>query len=297
MTVRLSAAALCGSDLPKFRSTADPRSGRIGFPIHECVGHVLDAGGDAGLEPGQRVLAMPDDECGLAEVYLANRDATHPVSAGHLTDAQATLIQPLAAVLYATAKLGDVAGARVTVLGLGPIGLMCAYVLSRRGARVTGVDPVGRSKDITTAFGIEHHLQDSAAAWSASAHATEPVDICIEAVGHQQRTVRDAVALTRHSGTILALGVPDDAEYAFPYEALLRGNITLKTSITPPWQQVYGPAEDYLCAHLETMSLLLTHTFPVTEAAAYRAYAQPADDRLKVIITTAGGWMPAEARS
>ncbi|MFE4370859.1 hypothetical protein ACFRMN_21955 [Streptomyces sp. NPDC056835] len=43
MTVRLSAAAPCGSDLPKWGSTADPRAGRIGFPIHECVGHVADA--------------------------------------------------------------------------------------------------------------------------------------------------------------------------------------------------------------------------------------------------------------
>ncbi|MFI5752368.1 zinc-binding dehydrogenase [Streptomyces sp. NPDC051644] len=297
MTVRLSAAALCGSDLPKWRSTADPRSGRIGFPIHECVGHVTNANG-TDLQAGQRVLAMPADECGLAEFYLADRDAVHPVAAGHLTDAQATLIQPVATVLYATEKLGDVSGARVTVLGMGPIGLMCAYVLSRRGALVTGVDPVARSKEITAAFGISHRLQDSAAAWPASEHARTPVDICVEAVGHQQRTVRDAITLTRHSGTILALGVPDDAEYVVPYEALLRKNLTVKASITPPWQQWFGPAEDYLCAHLETLSLLLTHSVPVTEAdLAYRAYAQPAHDRLKALITTAGGWASPQDQS
>lgn len=140
VTVRLSAAALCGSDLPKWRSTAYPRSGRIGFPIHERVGHMTNANG-TDLQAGQRVLAMPADECGLAELYLADRDTVHPGAASHLTDAQATLIQPVATVLYATDKLGDVTGARVTVLGMGPIGLMCAYVLSQYGAQVTGVDP------------------------------------------------------------------------------------------------------------------------------------------------------------
>lgn len=45
VTVRLSAAALCGSDL--------------------AIGTDLQA--------GQRVLAMPADEGGLAEIYLATR--------------------------------------------------------------------------------------------------------------------------------------------------------------------------------------------------------------------------------
>jgi threonine dehydrogenase-like Zn-dependent dehydrogenase len=298
VTVRLDAAAICGSDLPKFRSTADPRCGRPGFPVHECVGHIVAADTETGLEPGQRVLAMPDDDCGLAEIYRADPDTTHPISAHHLTDAQATLIQPLATVLYATAKLGTVTGAHVAVLGLGPIGLLCAHILHQHGARVTGVDPVARSTHLTTAFGIDHHLHAVATAWPATAHAADPVDICVEAVGHQQQTIRDAVAITRHSGTILALGVPDDADYTFPYQALLRGNITLKTSITPPWQEFFGPAEDYLCTHLDTLSRLITHTFPITEAtAAYHAYAQPTHDRLKVIISAARGWNSTRTRS
>lgn len=297
VTIRLSAAALCGSDLPKWRSTADPRSGQLGFPIHECVGHVTDAG-DTQLEAGQRVVAMPVDECGLAELYLADHTAIHPVTAEQLTDAHATLIQPVATMLYATAKLGDVTGAHIAILGLGPIGLLCAHMLSHRGAVITGVDPIARSPQIITAFGISRQLHDSAAAWPTSEHAHTPVDICIEAVGHQQRTLRDAITLTRHSGTVLALGGPDDAEYAIPYETLLRQNLTLKTSITPPWQQWFGPAEDYLRAHLDTLSLLLTHCVPITSAhRAYRTYARPAPDRLKVIITTAGGWTTPTAQS
>ncbi|MFI6030855.1 zinc-binding dehydrogenase [Amycolatopsis magusensis] len=292
VTVEFSAAALCGSDMPKFRATADPRSGSAGFPVHECVGRIADPGHHRDLTAGQRVLAMPADECGLAEIYRARRDATYAIRAAHLSDAQATLIQPLATVLYATSKLtGHLAGLHAVVIGLGPIGLLCAHILTGRGAHVTGIDPAGREDTLARAFGLADRLQDTSAAWATSRHRDRPVDLCVEAVGHQQRTLRDAITLTRHSGTILALGVPDDAEYALPYETLLRSNLTLITSITPPWQHWFGPAETYLTDHLDTLSLLLTHQFPVTAATqAYRTYAQPAHDRLKVTLTTTSGW-------
>ncbi|MFF1612219.1 zinc-binding dehydrogenase [Amycolatopsis sp. NPDC058278] len=285
ISVRLAAAAICGSDMPKVRSTADPRSGTTGFPIHECVGYLLDADPATGLRPGSRVLAMPVQEQGLAEIYLADTAATHTVAGDHLTDAQATLIQPIATVLYAAGKLGaDLTGRRVTVLGLGSIGLLAAHVLSRRGAVVTGVDPIHRDPAITAAFGVIHHVRDTAAAWAR--RDPEPAEICLEAVGHQQRTLRDAITLTGHSGTVLAMGVPDEPDYVVPFETLLRRNLTLIGSITPPWQDWFGPAEDYLCRHLDELALLLTHRFTVIDvAAAYQLYDRPAADRLKVILT------------
>ncbi|MGW6602587.1 hypothetical protein [Streptomyces sp. NPDC055036] len=117
-------------------------------PLHACVGHVLDAGTGTGtgMDPGQRVLAVPDNECGLADVYRACCDATHPLSPDRLTDAQATLVQPLATDLRTMAKLDGIIIARVTVLSLGPVGFPRAQVLSRRGARITGVGPVRRGE-------------------------------------------------------------------------------------------------------------------------------------------------------
>ena len=285
ISVRLAAAAICGSDMPKVRSTADRRSGSAGFPIHECVGYVVDADPATGLRPGSLVLAMPVQEQGLAEIYLADVAATHVVAADHLTDSQATLIQPIATVLYAAGKLGaDLTGRRVTVLGLGPIGLLAAHVLAGRGAVVTGVDPVHRDPAITDAFGVTYHVRDTAAAWTR--RQPEPAEICLEAVGHQQHTLRDAIALTGHSGTVLAMGVPDEPDYVIPFETLLRRNLTLIGSITPTWQDWFDPAEGYLCQHLDELALLLTNQIAVTDAtAAYQLYDRPAADRLKVILT------------
>lgn len=286
LTVRLSAAALCGSDLPKVRSTADPRSGSTGFPVHECVGDVVDPGGHTDLPPGTRVLAMPVQEQGLAEVYLADRATTHPITTAELDDAEATLIQPLATVLYATGKLAtDLTGTHIAVLGLGPIGLLCAHVLAARGAHVTGVDPEHRDPDLLAAFGVHHHVRDTSDAHAAERPAT--YGVCVETVGHQQRTLRDAITLTRHSGTVLAMGVPDEPDYVIPFETLLRANLALVGSITPPWRRWLPAAEQHLVAHLDPLRRLLTHRVPVTDAErAYRLYDRPSADRIKVVLTT-----------
>ncbi|GAA2685965.1 MULTISPECIES: zinc-binding dehydrogenase [Actinosynnema] len=286
LTVRLSAAALCGSDLPKVRSTADPRSGTPGFPVHECVGEIVDPGDHHDLRPGTRVLAMPVQECGLAEVYLADHATTHPITTAELGDAEATLIQPLATVLYATGKLApDLTGTLVAVLGLGPIGLLCAHVLSTRGAHVTGIDPEHRDPRLLAALGVHHHVRDTSDAHAAAHPAV--YEVCVEAVGHQQRTLRDAIALASHGGTVLAMGVPDEPDYVIPFETLLRANLTLIGSITPPWQRWLPAAEHHLAENLDPLRRLITHQVPVTDAEhAYRLYDRPAADRLKVVLTT-----------
>jgi hypothetical protein len=48
------------------------------------MGHVVATPPGCDLQPGQRVLATPVDDCGLAEIYLARRDATHLIQAEHL---------------------------------------------------------------------------------------------------------------------------------------------------------------------------------------------------------------------
>jgi threonine dehydrogenase-like Zn-dependent dehydrogenase len=294
--VRLAAAAICGSDIPKYHSTVDLRSGLVGYPIHECVGRVV-ASACADLVPGSRVLAMPLDNCGLVEMYLAEHTAIHRIRNESLTDVQATLIQPLATVLHAVSALDNIAGARVAVIGLGPIGLLCAHVLRQRGAAtIIGVDPVDRH-DVSARFGLASQLNDISAAWATSIHSREFIDVCVEAVGHQQSTLRDAIKITRRGGTVLALGVPDDSEYVVPYQEFFRKNLTLKASVSPYWPTALAAAEDYLTANLAALSLLITHTFDIADTnTAFRTYAVPSPGRMKVALT-AGTWAPNHSRA
>ena len=284
--IRLSAAAICGSDIAHYRSAADSPAWRAGFPVHECVGRVA-ASAIPDVDIGDRVLAMPTSNCGLMEMYIARSSSTYRIRCQSLSDAEATLIQPLATVLHAVAMLGDVSGARVAIIGLGPIGLLCSHLLRSRGAApVIGIDPVDRS-EFGAAFGLGTQLRNVSAAWAASALGDQSTDICVEAVGHQQYTLADAVVIARPGGTILALGVPDEPDYTWPYERFFRKNLTLRTSVTPSWHKLFGPAEDYLVAHLPALSRLITHKFDIADVnVAYRTYEQPAKGRAKVVVTT-----------
>ena len=80
------------------------------------------------------------------------------------SDVDAVVAQPLACVICAVDRLGDVAGQRAVVLGQGPIGLMFDQVLASRGATVTGVDPVDRSA-LAAAMGAEF-AHTSSRGWS-----------------------------------------------------------------------------------------------------------------------------------
>ena len=96
------------------------------------------------MRVGQRVVGWVRDQHGLSEYVVAERSQLLVVPED-LSDVDAVVAQPLACVICAVDRLGDVAGQRAVVLGQGPIGLLFDQVLVSRGAVVTGVDPVDRS--------------------------------------------------------------------------------------------------------------------------------------------------------
>lgn len=290
--VRLSAAGICGSDLPHFRTPA--ADVEAGYPIHECVGRVVSlAGGQAATGPrlaiGDRVVAMPVGKRGLAEIYLARPEATHRVVDVSLTDGQATLIQPLATVQHAVSRLGEVEGARVAIIGLGPIGLLAAHLLRRRGAsHIIGIEPADRGQlaalvgvDVVTGPGREAE---------EVIRCSPMIDVCVEAVGHQTNTLADAVTFTGFGGAILALGVPNDEDYVWPFRHFFRKNLTLHASVNPPWRPAMAAAEEYLTRHRSTLTGLITHNFDIREGnRAFDLYASRSPGRGKVVLN-ADSW-------
>ena len=71
--VRLEKVVLCGSDIPKFtgmwRGLHYPLP--AGMPIHECVGVVMESHSPR-FRVGDRVVAVPKGDQGLAEYYVAD---------------------------------------------------------------------------------------------------------------------------------------------------------------------------------------------------------------------------------
>src|SRR5512143_1904734 len=72
--VKTEWVSLCGSDIPFFtgskRYTFYPMA--AGAPIHECVGQVIQSNSES-FQPGDRVVAIPEGDRGLAEFFVAQQ--------------------------------------------------------------------------------------------------------------------------------------------------------------------------------------------------------------------------------
>ena len=285
--------SLCGSDIPFF--TGHKRHLRYpllpGQPAHECVGQVVESN-DAAFQPGDPVLAIPDADRGLAERFVAEAAKAVTLPAEAARSGSSCLIQPLSTVLNALDRVGEVAGQRVAVVGLGSIGLLFCWLLRQRGAgRIVGIDPLADRCRRAEAVGIDQAWQLSGLeAVHAVRHAERlpgwvPPDLCIEAVGHQTETVNDCLELVRKYGTVLAFGVPDQNVYAVEYEIFFRKNANLLAAVTPDWSAYLPKARDLFLPHQAEFDAWFTHRFPIREATqAFRRYARHEDEIVKTVM-------------
>ncbi len=275
--VRLELAGICGSDRPGFLSGADRDGARpVGYPTHECIGTVVRSSGDASLV-GTRVIAIPNRDAGLSQVFHAPIAKTH-VLASSLPPRTAILVQPLASVLAAIDRLGDVAGKRVAVLGLGPIGISFGYVLRDMGvASVDGFDP--RNRSAAPFIGVFDRIEPAPPADAG-------YELVVEAVGHDLEVVNTAIEAAAFAGTVLYFGVPDDDVYPFEFKRFFRKCLQLVANVQPDWQTYLPRAETYLLAHPE-LGALVTDVVPVRQVlrAFEIAFGGRASGHGKVLIS------------
>lgn len=287
--VRFGAGSICGSDLPYFCGELDPAQhhfGVPGCPLHEIVGTVVATTDGAGARVGERVVGWAKRLRGLAELAVADTDKIVPVTLD-VSDVSATMLQPLACVLYAVARLSSVGvdGKRVAVIGQGTLGVLFGHVLKAAGAaEVIGIDEVDRSATAPS-FGVDTPVWSSSLTWSRTIPAEEQPEIVVEAVGHQAATFADAIEAVAMGGTILAFGVPTATHYAVPFNRLFRKNLSVIAGTTRDYRDWLVEAQRYLDRFPKLAEHYLTHEFPVSQAqAAYDLAAVPAPGRLKVAL-------------
>jgi L-iditol 2-dehydrogenase len=292
--VRVAAGGICGSDLPYFRGTPLPgyngaAPATAGYPMHEIAGELVAArSGPDGVEAppaGSQVVGWATSYDGLADYVVTDVAGIAPYPAG-LAAEDAVLIQPLACVLYAVARLGDVSGLDCAVLGLGSIGLLFCHVLRDRGAaHVVGVDRVDRG-DVAASFGVDELHWCGSEQWAAGLDPGRRPSLVIEAVGHQVSTLQHALTAVAPSSTVFYFGVNDERFYPLDMDLMLRKNLTLMSGGTLDRQRMLAKAAGYLSRSPELVRLSITHRFPRSQVQrAYELAATPAAGRLKVVIT------------
>jgi len=262
LLVRVRVALTCGTDVKVFRRGYHARM--IVPPAvfgHELAGDVIGVGeGVARFHPGQRVVAAnsaPCDACyfcrrgvpNLCENLIFNNGAyaeyiriparivavnTHEIPAG-VSYQDAALVEPLACVVRGLEETGVREGDSVTVIGLGPIGLMFVRLARLYGAE--RVIAIGRRKtqlERAEAMGatdlISTHSVPHPVGLVRQLTGGRGADIAIEAVGKPE-TWQWAVDMARRGGTVNFFGgCPNGTEVRLDTALLHYSEITCKAS-------------------------------------------------------------------
>ena len=294
--VKTKWVSLCGSDISFFtgnkRYITYPLS--IGSPIHESVGEVVESHSKQ-FKPGDRVLAIPEGDRGLAEYYLAQAAKAILLPEALTRCDDSCLIQPVSTVLNAVDQLGEIQGKSAAVIGLGSIGLFFCWLLRKRGAGyILGIDPDAYRCSVAEKLGASQTIPMRSIEYIQTARQAperwQSLDICIEAVGHQSETLNDCIELVRKQGTVLSFGVPDQPVYPIEYETFFRKNAILVAVVTPDWSDYLARAGELFQAHHAELAWLVTHRLAISEATtAFTLYERHEDHIIKVILD-ASSW-------
>jgi (R,R)-butanediol dehydrogenase/meso-butanediol dehydrogenase/diacetyl reductase len=240
--VRVGRCGICGSDLhmteePAFRIRPGSVLG------HEFAGEVVEIGKDTtAFRIGDRVAVAPLRGCGHCPTCLAGEPAWCEQMAlqggGYAEFAIATerqcrklpsttsledgaLVEPLAVALHGVTLSGLAPGARVLVMGAGPIGLGTAFWARRRGAaKVAVLDLTTLQSELAHTMGATAFVtaNDDPVA-KANAALGGPPDIIFECVG-RPGVIAQAIEHLRQRGTIVMLGLCTAEDAFIPFRAV-----------------------------------------------------------------------------
>lgn len=240
--LRVARCGICGSDL---HMTEDPifcipEGAVLG---HEFAGEVVELGRDVErLAIGDRVSVVPIASCGKCASCLSGRPAecermtlqgggyaeyatVHERQCVKLPSTVSTedgaLVEPLAVGLHGVIRAEMHPGAKVMVIGVGPVGLATIFWARRLGAGLIVATASSTTRAaLAQAMGADAFLDpdDSDPASSASTLGAPP-DIVFECVG-KPGLIQSAIARVRRGGTVVVLGLCTAMDSFLPFVAV-----------------------------------------------------------------------------
>jgi L-iditol 2-dehydrogenase len=298
--VRVEAVGICGSDLHWFDEGGIGDS-RLTTPL--VVGHEFAGLVEAGPLAGRRVAvdpAIPCERCELCreghpnlcpDVRFAGHGSwdgalreylswpthrLHPLP-DSLDGVAGALLEPLGVAIHSV-DLGHVeVGARVAIVGCGPIGLLLAQVCAAAGASVAlAVDPLEHRRAAAARAGAEIAIApEQVAAWDGP-----EVDVAFEAAGTDE-AVDLALRVARPGARVVLAGIPSGDQTTFSASIARRKGVTLV--LVRRMKEVYPRALRLVATSGIDLQSLVTHRFPLDRVA--EAFAVAAErEGLKVVV-------------
>jgi L-iditol 2-dehydrogenase len=252
--LRMSVVGVCGSDVHYYTT------GRIGSQVVKypfTVGHegaaTVEAVGDAvtRVRPGDHVAIEPAVSCHKCDQCMAGRphtcrrlkflgcpgqlegcladflvmpeDSCYPIP-DSMNLEEAALAEPLSIGIYAVKKSVRMDGARIAVLGAGPIGLSVMLAALAEGAAAVYVtDRLDYRVELAQRHG---------AAWAGNPDRVDVVsvveefealqlDAVFECCG-QQEAFAQGIELLKPGGKLMMIGIPEFDDYTFPADIARR---------------------------------------------------------------------------
>jgi threonine dehydrogenase-like Zn-dependent dehydrogenase len=278
---------LCGSDVPYFTGADIPTGREVTHSLHEMIGSVVETNGSR-FKPGDRVLAVPFEQKGLAERYVLPEGRAIPLDT-RVSEEEAMMAQPLGTVIYALRKLPNLIGKNVAIVGQGPIGQLYTTCIKNLGAKqVIAIDQnkdrLALSKEMGATCTIDTSTQDVI---SEILNLTDQqgCDIVIEAIGHDEVALNLCIDLSKKFGIILFFGVPSDRVDDIRLFDLLKKNIQIITSIDPDFSIDFPLAMQWIGEGRIDVSKILTHRYPLENIQqAFELFRDRKDGCSKVLI-------------
>jgi L-iditol 2-dehydrogenase len=257
--IRMGAVGVCGSDIHYYLD------GKIGSQVVEypfAVGHegagTVEAVGRAvrRVEPGDRVAVEPAMPCGhcdqcrsgrphtcrrlkflgcpkqaegcLAELVVMPEESCFPIPES-MTLAQAALSEPLAIGVYAVEQSIPMRGAKIGILGAGPIGISVLIPARLQGAeRIYMTDKIDGRLSGALRHGADWVGNPDTIDVVRDIVSAEPemLDAVFECCG-DQAALDQAVQLLKPGGRLMIVGIPPNARVSFPIDILRHRELTI----------------------------------------------------------------------
>ncbi len=294
--LRMAAVGVCGSDVHYYTT------GRIGSQVvqypftlgHECAAAVERVGTAVRhLRPGDRVAVDPAMHCGECDQCRLGRPHTcrklrflgcpgqaegclseRLVMPAHcclrlddkMSAGQGALSEPLAIGLYAARGALPLKGARVGVLGCGPIGLSvirCAQLLG--AGEIYAADPLDYRRRAAQAAGAHWTGRpEDALADKIKTRVPGGLDAVFECCG-QQSAVDQALEMICPGGRLMLIGIPEVDQIALTIDRARRAevrvlNVRRQCGCTAATLAL-------MAGGLLDVDFMVTHRFPLARAA------------------------------
>ncbi len=313
--IKMKVLGICGSDVHYYTQ------GKIGsqevlYPFtvgHEGAGVVVATGSAVKkVKPGDVIAiepAMPCWECDqcksgryhtcrklkylgcpgqaegcLSEYLVMPEESCFPLQ-GNLSADQGAISEPLSIGVYAVKQSGNIKGAKITILGFGPIGMSVALAADAGGARrIYVTDKIDDRLAIAKKESVTCTLNPVKDNIVEIIRQREPLglDVVFECCG-QQEALDQAVELVKPGGKIMVVGIPEFDRWSLNVEDTRRREISLH--FVRRQVDCVEPALELMESGRINVGYMITHRFPLSKAKeAFDLVAAYGDGVMKAII-------------